>query len=42
MEILEGYRTRTGGEVSVLGMNPANGSRELRERVGIVLQQCGV
>jgi ABC-2 type transport system ATP-binding protein len=42
VEILEGYRTRTGGEVGVLGMDPANGSRELRERVGIVLQQCGV
>jgi ABC-2 type transport system ATP-binding protein len=42
VEILEGYRTRTAGEVSVLGMDPAAGPRELRERVGIVLQQCGV
>jgi len=42
VEILEGYRTRTGGEVSVLGMDPARGQRDLRERVGIVLQQCGV
>ncbi len=42
VEILEGYRTRSGGEVSVLGMDPADGPRELRERVGIVLQQCGV
>jgi ABC-2 type transport system ATP-binding protein len=42
VEILEGYRTRTGGEVTVLGMDPADGKRELRERVGIVLQQCGV
>jgi ABC-2 type transport system ATP-binding protein len=42
VEILEGYRTRTGGEVSVLGVDPAVGSRELRERVGIVLQSCGV
>ncbi|MGA3361173.1 MAG: ABC transporter ATP-binding protein [Solirubrobacteraceae bacterium] len=41
-EILEGYRTRSGGEVSVLGVDPAVGSRELRERVGIVLQSCGV
>jgi ABC-2 type transport system ATP-binding protein len=42
VEILEGYRTRSRGEVRVLGMDPANGPRELRERVGIVLQQCGV
>ena len=42
VEILEGYRTRTGGEALVLGMDPARGERELRERVGIVLQQCGV
>jgi ABC-2 type transport system ATP-binding protein len=42
VEILEGYRTRSGGEVRVLGMDPADPPRELRERVGIVLQQCGV
>ena len=42
VEILEGYRRRTSGEVSVLGFDPAGGDRELRERVGIVLQQCGV
>ena len=42
VEILEGYRTRTAGEARVLGMDPAHGQRELRERVGIVLQQCGV
>jgi ABC-2 type transport system ATP-binding protein len=42
VEILEGYRTRTEGAVSVLGMDPAHGERELRERVGIVLQSCGV
>ena len=42
VEILEGYRTRTAGDVRVLGIDPANGSRELHERVGIVLQQCGV
>jgi ABC-2 type transport system ATP-binding protein len=41
-EILEGYRTPTAGSVSVLGMDPAHGQRELRERVGIVLQSCGV
>ncbi len=42
VEILEGYRTRTGGEARVLGTDPAAGARALRERVGIVLQQCGV
>jgi ABC-2 type transport system ATP-binding protein len=42
VEILEGYRTRSGGDALVLGMDPADGERELRERVGIVLQQCGV
>lgn len=42
VEILEGYRTRTAGEARVLGMDPAHGRRELRERVGIVLQQSGV
>jgi ABC-2 type transport system ATP-binding protein len=42
VEILEGYRVRSGGEARVLGMDPAHGERELRERVGIVLQQCGV
>jgi ABC-2 type transport system ATP-binding protein len=42
VEILEGYRTRTAGEAWVLGMNPAHGPRQLRERVGIVLQRSGV
>jgi ABC-2 type transport system ATP-binding protein len=42
VEILEGYRLRSDGEALVLGMDPARGERELRERVGIVLQQCGV
>ena len=42
VEILEGYRARSGGEVSVLGFDPARGERGMRERVGIVLQQCGV
>jgi ABC-2 type transport system ATP-binding protein len=42
VEILEGYRTRTGGEARVLGMDPAPGHRRMRERVGIVLQQSGV
>jgi len=42
VEILEGYRERSGGEVSVLGFDPAHGERGMRERVGIVLQQCGI
>jgi ABC-2 type transport system ATP-binding protein len=41
VEILEGYRDRTGGEVSVLGHDPADGSIELRRRIGIVLQSGG-
>jgi ABC-2 type transport system ATP-binding protein len=41
-EILEGYRSRSAGDASVLGLDPASGARELRERVGIVLQSCGV
>jgi ABC-2 type transport system ATP-binding protein len=42
VEILEGYRTRTSGIVSVLGMDPERRPRELRERVGIVLQSSGM
>ena len=41
IEILEGYRQATSGEVSVLGFNPTNRMPEFRERVGIVLQQTG-
>ncbi len=41
-EILEGYRSRDGGSVSVLGLDPAHGPRQLREHVGIVLQSCGL
>ena len=40
VEILEGYRDRTAGEVSVLGQDPGSASRAWRERVGIVLQEC--
>jgi ABC-2 type transport system ATP-binding protein len=42
VEILEGYRERTSGEVSVLGFDPQNRPRALRERVGIVLQSSGI
>ena len=38
MEILEGYRRRDGGEVTVLGHDPAAAPRALRERIGVVLQ----
>jgi len=39
VEVLEGYRERSGGEVSVLGSDPAAAGRDWRARVGIVLQQ---
>jgi ABC-2 type transport system ATP-binding protein len=42
VEILEGYRPRDSGTVSVLGVDPAHGGTELRQRIGIVLQECGV
>jgi ABC-2 type transport system ATP-binding protein len=38
VEILEGYRRRTGGEVSVLGEDPEHAGRAWRDRIGIVLQ----
>jgi ABC-2 type transport system ATP-binding protein len=38
VEILEGYRRRDGGEVSVLGHDPSGAPRALRERIGVVLQ----
>jgi ABC-2 type transport system ATP-binding protein len=41
VEILEGYRSRSGGDVSVLGFDPASGDRAMKERVGIVLQSVG-
>jgi ABC-2 type transport system ATP-binding protein len=39
VEILEGYRGRNGGEVTVLGADPAHVDRLWRERIGIVLQE---
>jgi ABC-2 type transport system ATP-binding protein len=42
VEILEGYRQRSAGEVSVLGEDPAAHSRALRQRIGIVLQSGGI
>jgi ABC-2 type transport system ATP-binding protein len=42
VEILEGYRARGGGTVSVLGFDPGHRPRALRARLGIVLQQTGI
>ena len=42
VEILEGYRDRDGGEVSVLGHDPSRERAKIKPRVGIVLQQPGV
>jgi ABC-2 type transport system ATP-binding protein len=42
VEVLEGYRERSGGQVSVLGHDPGRRERVLRERVGIVLQSSGM
>jgi ABC-2 type transport system ATP-binding protein len=39
VEILEGYRRRDGGEVSVLGVDPERAGLAWRERIGVVLQQ---
>jgi ABC-2 type transport system ATP-binding protein len=39
VEILEGYRTRNAGEVSVLGIDPQDADRAWRNRVGFVLQE---
>jgi ABC-2 type transport system ATP-binding protein len=40
IEILEGHRTRDGGEVRVLGEDPATAGRAWRARIGIVLQDA--
>jgi ABC-2 type transport system ATP-binding protein len=39
VEILEGFRPRTAGEVSILGQDPATADGEWRDRVGVVLQE---
>jgi len=41
VEILEGYRQRTAGEIAVLGIDPETRDLELRRHVGIVLQSTG-
>ncbi|HEX5246298.1 MAG TPA: ABC transporter ATP-binding protein [Gaiellaceae bacterium] len=40
VEILEGYRSRDAGVVSVLGHDPERPGRDFRERIGVVLQQA--
>ena len=42
VEILEGYRSRDAGSVSVLGYDPGRDRRSLKSRIGIVLQSTGV
>jgi ABC-2 type transport system ATP-binding protein len=42
VEILEGYRARSAGEVSVLGHDPSAREPALRKRIGIVLQSGGI
>ena len=42
VEILEGYRTRDSGEVSVLGYDPGRQRAPLKRKIGIVLQSTGV
>jgi ABC-2 type transport system ATP-binding protein len=42
VEILEGFRRRDAGRVSVLGFDPASGDRRLKEEMGVVLQTTGV
>ena len=38
IEILEGFRTRSAGEVTVLGQDPARATEDWRARTGVVLQ----
>ncbi len=42
VEILEGHRTRSGGEIEVLGFDPETAGRDFRERIGIVLQTTAI
>ncbi|MDQ3878092.1 MAG: ABC transporter ATP-binding protein [Actinomycetota bacterium] len=42
VEIMEGYRTRSAGDVAVLGFDPSTATKQFRERVGIVLQETGI
>ncbi len=42
VEILEGYRKRDGGKVTVLGEDPERAGTEWRQRIGVVLQSSAV
>ena len=42
VEILEGHRSKTSGDVKVLGMDPSEYSSAFRSKVGIVLQETGI
>ncbi len=42
VEILEGHRARTSGEIQVLGLDPERGGRRYRERIGIMPQEGGL
>ncbi len=42
VEILEGYRQRTSGQVEVLGADPSKSTPAWRSRIGVVLQTCQV
>jgi ABC-2 type transport system ATP-binding protein len=42
VEILEGYRSRDAGEVTVLGLDPRSERTRLKPRLGIVLQSTGI
>jgi ABC-2 type transport system ATP-binding protein len=42
VEILEGYRSKTSGTVSVLGYDPEEAKRSYKERIGIVLQETAI
>src|SRR5215467_8512879 len=42
VEILEGLRPRSGGDVSVLGFDPGSQSRQLKDRIGVCLQSTNL
>ncbi len=42
IEILEGYRSRDAGVVSVLGLDPEREAHQLRQHMGLMLQEGGV
>lgn len=42
VEMLEGHRTKTSGDIKVLGMDPSEYSASFRSKVGIVLQETGI